>query len=72
MVRPLTVVPDLDGWAVVEPLLEDLGTLEDRIVLVIDDAHELGPTQALAQPPQIADPPARNGRRRRRRQQLAT
>jgi LuxR family maltose regulon positive regulatory protein len=49
LVRPLTVAPDLDGWAVVERLLEDLGTLEDRIVLVIDDAHELGPAEVLAQ-----------------------
>jgi LuxR family maltose regulon positive regulatory protein len=49
LVRPLTVAPDLDGWAVVERLLEDLGALEDRIVLVIDDAHELGLAAALAQ-----------------------
>jgi LuxR family maltose regulon positive regulatory protein len=49
LVRPLTVAPDLDGWAVVERLLEDLGTLEDRIWLVIDDVHELGPAEALAQ-----------------------
>jgi LuxR family maltose regulon positive regulatory protein len=49
LVRPLTVAPDLDGWAVVERLLEDLGTLEDRIWLVLDDVHELGPAEALAQ-----------------------
>jgi LuxR family maltose regulon positive regulatory protein len=49
LVRPLTVAPDLDGWAVVERLLEDLAALEDRIVLVIDDAHELSPAAALAQ-----------------------
>jgi LuxR family transcriptional regulator, maltose regulon positive regulatory protein len=49
LVRPLTVAPDLDGWAVVERLLEDLAALEDRIVLVIDDAHELGPDAALRQ-----------------------
>ena len=30
LVRPLTAAPDLDGWAVVERLLEDLGALEDR------------------------------------------
>jgi len=30
LVRPLTAAPDLDGWAVVERLLEDLGELEDR------------------------------------------
>ena len=49
LVRPLTVAPNLDGWAVVERLLEDLGMLEDRIVLVIDDAHELGQAEVLAQ-----------------------
>ena len=49
LVRPLTVAPDLDGWAVVERLLEDLETLEDPLWLVIDDAHELGPAEALAQ-----------------------
>src|SRR5689334_15410756 len=49
LVRPLTAAPDLDGWAVVERLLEDLGTLEDPLRLVIDDAHELGPAEALAQ-----------------------
>jgi LuxR family maltose regulon positive regulatory protein len=49
LVRPLTVAPDLDGWAVVERLLEDLETLEDRIWLVIDDVHELGPAETLAQ-----------------------
>src|ERR1700734_1187754 len=41
LVRPLAAVPDLDGWAVVKRLLEDLGSLEDRLWLVIDDLHEL-------------------------------
>ena len=41
LVRPLTAAPDLDGWAVVERLLTDLGGLEDRIWLVIDDVDEL-------------------------------
>ena len=49
LVRPLTAAPDLDGWAVVEHLLEDLGQLEERVWLVIDDLHELGCEQALAQ-----------------------
>jgi len=49
LVRPLTAAPDLDGWAVVERLLEDLGGLEDRIWLVIDDVHELRPDEALRQ-----------------------
>ena len=30
LVRPLTAAPDLDGWAVVERLLTDLGALDDR------------------------------------------
>jgi hypothetical protein len=49
LVRPVTAAPDLDGWAVVERLLADLGSLEDRIWLVIDDLHELGSAEALRQ-----------------------
>jgi LuxR family transcriptional regulator, maltose regulon positive regulatory protein len=49
LVRPLTAAPDLDGWAVVERLLDDLGGLEDRVWLVIDDVHELGPAEASRQ-----------------------
>ena len=49
LVRPLTGAPDLDGWVVVERLLEDLGELEDPLWLVIDDVHELGSAEALAQ-----------------------
>ena len=41
LVRALTAAPDLDGWTVVERLLEDLASLEDRVWLVIDDVHEL-------------------------------
>ena len=41
LVRPLTAAPGLDGWAVVERLLTDLAPLEDRLWLVIDDAHLL-------------------------------
>src|SRR5689334_3665746 len=48
LVRPLTASPDLDGWAVVERLLTDLAPLADRVWLVIDDAHNLGP-EVLAQ-----------------------
>ena len=43
LVQPLTAAPDLDGWAIVEQLLADLAPLADRIWLVIDDVHELGP-----------------------------
>jgi LuxR family transcriptional regulator, maltose regulon positive regulatory protein len=49
LVRPLTGAPDLNGWAVVERLLEDLEPLEDPLWLVIDDLYELGPAEALAQ-----------------------
>jgi LuxR family transcriptional regulator, maltose regulon positive regulatory protein len=49
LIRPLTGAPDLDGWAVVERLVEDLGPLEDPLWLVIDDAHELCSAETLAQ-----------------------
>jgi LuxR family maltose regulon positive regulatory protein len=48
LVQPLTAAPDLDGWAIVERLLADLAPLADRLWLVIDDVHELGP-EALGQ-----------------------
>ena len=48
LVQALTAAPDLDGWTLVERLLTDLASLEDRVWLVIDDVHELGP-QALRQ-----------------------
>jgi LuxR family transcriptional regulator, maltose regulon positive regulatory protein len=43
LVRAVTAAPDLDGWAIVERLLTDLAPLADRLWLVIDDVHELGP-----------------------------
>jgi LuxR family transcriptional regulator, maltose regulon positive regulatory protein len=49
LVRPLTAAPGLDGWAVIERLLTDLGGLEDRVWLVIDDVHELRSSEALRQ-----------------------
>lgn len=36
LVRALTAMPDLDGWAIVEWLLKDLAPLEGRLWLVID------------------------------------
>jgi LuxR family maltose regulon positive regulatory protein len=48
LVRPVTA-PDLDGWSIVERLLADLGSLRDRIWLVIDDVHALGSAEALGQ-----------------------
>jgi LuxR family transcriptional regulator, maltose regulon positive regulatory protein len=49
LVRPLTAAPDLDGWAIVERLLQDLHSLPYRVWLVIDDLHELRSAQALRQ-----------------------
>jgi len=49
LVRPLTAAPGVDGWAVVERLLTDLAPLDDRLWLVIDDAHLLGSGEVLAQ-----------------------
>jgi LuxR family transcriptional regulator, maltose regulon positive regulatory protein len=49
LVRPLTAAPGVDGWVVVERLLTDLAALEERLWLVIDDVHLLGPGEMLAQ-----------------------
>jgi LuxR family maltose regulon positive regulatory protein len=49
LVRPLTAAPGLDGWTVVERLLKDLGPLEDRLWLIIDDAHVLESSEVLPQ-----------------------
>ena len=49
LVRPLTAAPGLDGQAVVEHLLEDLGQLTERVWLVIDDLHELDRSETVAQ-----------------------
>jgi LuxR family transcriptional regulator, maltose regulon positive regulatory protein len=49
LVRALTAAPDLDASTVVERLLEDLASLEERVWLVIDDLHELRSAEALRQ-----------------------
>jgi LuxR family transcriptional regulator, maltose regulon positive regulatory protein len=49
LVRAVSAAPDLDGWALVERLLNDLAPLEERLWLVVDDAHELDADQALRQ-----------------------
>jgi LuxR family transcriptional regulator, maltose regulon positive regulatory protein len=49
LVRPVTATPDLDGWSVIERLLADLGSLRDRIWLVIDDVHALDSAETLRQ-----------------------
>jgi LuxR family transcriptional regulator, maltose regulon positive regulatory protein len=48
LVRPVTAAPELDGGAVAERLLADLAGLAERVWLVVDDVHELGP-EALRQ-----------------------
>jgi LuxR family maltose regulon positive regulatory protein len=47
VIRELTPAPGLDGQTIVEGLLEDVRSLEDRLWLVIDDVHELGSGDAL-------------------------
>jgi LuxR family maltose regulon positive regulatory protein len=49
LVRPVTAAPALDGWVIIERLLEDLGALQNRIWLVIDDLHELRSVEAQRQ-----------------------
>ena len=49
LVRAVSAAPDLDGWALVERLLDDLAPLEEPLWLVVDDVHELDADQALRQ-----------------------
>jgi len=49
LVRPVSATPGLDGWSVIERLLADLGSLRDRIWLIVDDVHMLGATETLRQ-----------------------
>ena len=46
-VRRTSPSPGFDGEGVVDQLLSDLTTLDDRVVLVIDDLHELRSDDAL-------------------------
>jgi LuxR family maltose regulon positive regulatory protein len=48
-VRELTAAPDLDGATVVRRLLEDLGSLDERLWLVIDDLNELQAEEVIRQ-----------------------
>jgi LuxR family maltose regulon positive regulatory protein len=48
-VRELTAAPGLDGASIVRRLLEDLGSLDERVWLVIDDLHELQAEEAIRQ-----------------------
>ena len=49
LARELTAAPDLDGWTIVERLVEDLAPLQERIWLVIDDLDELRSDEAVRQ-----------------------
>ena len=49
LVRELTAAPYLDGWSMVERLLEDLCSLGEPVWLVIDDLHELEANEAVEQ-----------------------
>src|SRR6266566_53638 len=49
VVEALTAAPDLDGWAIVERLLAELGRLEERTWLLIDDLHEVRNDELLRQ-----------------------
>jgi LuxR family maltose regulon positive regulatory protein len=45
--RELTAAPDLDGATVVRRLLEDAGSLDERVWLVLDDLHDLHDEQVV-------------------------
>jgi LuxR family maltose regulon positive regulatory protein len=49
LVRELTAAPNLDGWAIVERLLNDLSSLAQPHWLVVDDLHELSADDAIRQ-----------------------
>ena len=49
LVQAVSAAPDLDGWALVERLLQDLAHLEEQTWLMIDDVHELGSAETLQQ-----------------------
>ena len=41
LVRELTAAPDVDGWMIVERLIEEMAAIQEPIWLVIDDLDEL-------------------------------
>jgi len=49
LVRAVSAAPDLDGWGLVERLLDDLAPLTEQLWLVVDDVHELDGDHALRQ-----------------------
>jgi LuxR family maltose regulon positive regulatory protein len=48
-VRELTAAPDLDGATIVRRLLEDVGSLDESVWLVLDDLHDLRDEQVVRQ-----------------------
>jgi len=48
-VRELTAAPDLDGATIVRRLLEDVGSLDESVWLVLDDLHDLHDEQVIRQ-----------------------
>jgi LuxR family maltose regulon positive regulatory protein len=48
-VEPLTATPDFNGQAMVDRVLSELAGPPGRLILVIDDLHELASPDALAQ-----------------------
>jgi len=49
LVGELAGAPDLDGWTIVERLIEDLTPIGERVWLVIDDLDELRSDEAMQQ-----------------------
>ena len=47
--REVTAAAGVDGWTIVERLVDDLGSLEEPIWLVIDDLHHLASSEAHEQ-----------------------
>jgi LuxR family maltose regulon positive regulatory protein len=47
--EPPTATPDFNGRAMADRVLAELAEHRGRVILVIDDAHELASTEALAQ-----------------------
>ena len=48
-IEPLVPIPEFNGHALVERLVSELSLLEQRLILVIDDLHELAEREILHQ-----------------------
>src|SRR5271165_184004 len=49
LIRAVTGSPDVDGWTIVERLLDDVASLKEPLFLVIDDLDQLEPSDAFQQ-----------------------